>query len=241
MAALLAAAQLSVGCAAPSPVVAHVEVHGALRDVMHGHQRGPVARVDEGGLPWFGVGALSELRGEVTVAYGRAVCSYPDGEGGVRTAVGPDAAAEQVVLFVLSRTSTYRPVILERACTLIELEGRLEQLAAERGVDVARPFPFAVEHDAFPRLLLHVVDGSKLAPGASHAEHRDAGVSVAREGQAAHLVGFWSLRHEGVFTHRGQRSHVHAVLLRADGSPELTGHLDEAVIPAGARLLLPGP
>lgn len=227
------------GCAAPAPTP-QVEVRGALRDVMHGDRRGPVACVNDDGVPWLGLGALSELRGEVTVAYGQAICSYPDGQGGVRTVVGPEAEAERVALFVASRTTSLASVTLERPHTLLELERALERLAADHGLDVSRPFPFAVRHDAFPRLALHVVDGSKLQPGASHAEHRRAGVAVTREGQRAELIGFWSSRHEGVFTHRGERAHVHAVLLGEDGAPELTGHLDDATIPAGATLLLPG-
>ncbi len=233
----------SAGCSAPPARSASpgplVEVHGALRDIMHGDQRGPVGRVDEGGVPWFGVGALSGLRGEVTVAYGEVVATYP-AEDGVRTVSGSEAEREAVALLVASRETSYWSITLERTYTLVELERALEQLALTREVDVTKPFPFAVHHHAFPRLELHVVDGSKLPPGASHDEHRRAGVTIAREGQRAELIGFWSRHHEGVFTRRGERVHVHALLLHGDGSPELTGHLDDARIPAGATLLLPG-
>ncbi len=230
----LALVLAATGCGAPPPVVAQVEVHGSLRDGMQGEA---LARVDRGGVPWLALGALSGLRGEVTVAFGQVVCSYPDRDG-IRTVVGPEAEAEQVAFFVASRTTTFRPVTLERACTLLELERRVEELAAARGVDVAAPFPFVVSHQAFTRLELHVIDGSRLPPGASSADP-GVGVPVVREGAAAHLVGFWSRRHEGVITRRGERAHVHAVLLQEDGSPALTGHLDDARIPAGATLLLP--
>lgn len=232
---LLALAIAATGCAGRPLVTADVETHGTLREADRAH------RVRMGDVwAYYAVGALSELRGEVTVVGGKVVCSYPDGQD-VRTVIGDEAAAESATMLVLTRKLGYFPYALKRTYTLAELEGAIEELAAERGIDVTRPFPFIVWHQAFPRLALHVVDGSKLRPGASHAEHREAGVVVVRERQAADLVGFHSRAHEGIFTYPGHRTHVHAVLLRADGAPELTGHLDEVVVPYGAMLLLPAP
>jgi hypothetical protein len=51
----------------------------------------------------------------------------------------------------------------------------------------------------------------------------------------ATLIGFYSTSHEGIFTHRGQTTHVHAVL----ADPLVTGHVDAAVIPRGAIVKLP--
>jgi acetolactate decarboxylase len=55
-------------------------------------------------------------------------------------------------------------------------------------------------------------------------------------GQPVTVVGFFSRHHEGVFTHMGQRTHLH--VLSDDGAA--MGHVDEIAVPSGAALKLPG-
>lgn len=219
------------GCADPT-----VQVFGALRDVMHGADWSARVRLADAGAPTYAVGALSELRGEVTIIDGTVVCSYSAG-GTARTTV--DDQDEGAAVLVATRAALERAVVLERDYTLAELDLALEDLARAAGVDVTQPFPFVVRHDSFPRLVLHVVDGTKLTPDSTHDEHRALSVTIDREAQAGALVGFHSREHQGVFTHHDARTHVHAVLRGRDGAWEMTGHLDHATIPAGATLSLP--
>jgi acetolactate decarboxylase len=82
-------------------------------------------------------------------------------------------------------------------------------------------------------LRWHVVDGSRLPPGAGHAEHVRTGSSGTLTDAKVELVGFFSTEHQGVFTHHGASSHFHVL------TPQLTGHVDAVALRAGARLWLP--
>ena len=124
------------------------------------------------------------------------------------------------------------PVFFEM--TLEELTDELRRHAVERKLE--QPFVFRIDA-LFPKLELHVVDGSKIEPGTSPAEHHAAAVQVKSTDVPATLVGFYSTQHAGIFTHHGQATHIHAVL----ADPLVTGHADAGVVPAGAILKLPRP
>jgi hypothetical protein len=47
------------------------------------------------------------------------------------------------------------------------------------------------------------------------------------------VVGFYSAAHQGVFTHMGERTHLHAIV------GDATGHVDALAIGAGATLRVP--
>ncbi len=221
---------------APSPSP-EVEVHGALREMMHEGRTGPVVEVSRAtGTPdALAVGALAHLAGEVTVLDGEAWPSYAEADGTAPT-VRTRAPSDSAALLVVGRLPAAQWVTLEEDIPLAALSGRIAALAQARGVDTARPFPFVVE-GPLRDVAWHVVDGRKLRAGASHHEHAAAGVQGRKDRTTGVLVGFHSTRHHGVFTHHDSDSHVHVVLPGENAS----GHLDGVTVERGARLRLPAP
>jgi acetolactate decarboxylase len=176
----------------------------------------------------YAVGALEGLAGEVTIVAGELWISMPGDEpGGVVTERG-SKSARGAALLVEARVpawgeqETGRELALDDLALLV-LEGRAEGSAV----------PFVVEGRA--AIEGHVVDGRKLDPRSDLAAHHAAGVRVHAEGEPVIVVGFASRAHEGVFTHRGETVHAHAVLPRRG----LTVHLWEMRVEPGARLRLP--
>src|SRR5688572_16960873 len=71
----LLAGSLLLGCSSP----ARLEIHGSLHDTMMGGAESAVELSRVSPRDSVGVGALSGLRGEVTMLDGRFWLAYPDG------------------------------------------------------------------------------------------------------------------------------------------------------------------
>ncbi len=219
---------------ATSARAGEVRWFGALRAMMHeGKTSAAVQLTDVSPGPHtYAVGALSELRGEVTIVDDRVWLSYPDGSTHLTTVGAP--GDEGAALLVAAQVESWEWVVVEREMTLDALAEDLARHAVER--KLTEPFVFRIDA-LFPRLELHVVDGSKIKPGTSPAEHHAAAVQLGSTNVPATLVGFYSTQHAGVFTHHGEATHIHAVL----ADPLVTGHVDGGVVPEGAILKLPRP
>lgn len=182
----------------------------------------------------YAVGALAGLAGEITILGGAVHLAYPDEHYGVRETV-TDTARVSAALLVAARVDEWRDVPIEAPIRFADLDMRIGELAAGAGVDVTRPFAFIVE-GPMAGLAWHVIDGRRLPAGQSgHDAHLAASVRQTLGFSSAVLVGFYSAMHEGVFTHMGQRTHVHAVVPAALSS----GHLEDVVIEPGATLRVP--
>ena len=177
----------------------------------------------------YAIGPVEGLRGEVTIYDGvPSVSSVQDG-----AVVVDDSFDHRAAFLVYARAPRWRSVPVARDLeSVADVEAYVRQQAVAAGLDPEAPFPFRIEGRA-SALTYHVMD---LAPGAehSHATHRQSARTFTADGADARVVGFWGGSvGEGVFTHRGQPSHMHVVL--ADGS----GHVDSLRVPEGATLYLP--
>jgi acetolactate decarboxylase len=182
----------------------------------------------------YGVGALAGLAGEITIAAGAVHLARPDDTFGVRETVN-DTSGAWAALLVVARVKAWQDVPIEAPIPFEELEKRVGEMAAGAGVDVAQPFPFLIE-GPMRDLKWHVIDGRRLQPDAGgHEAHLAASAQRGLPFGSAVLVGFYSTRHEGVFTHMGARTHVHLIVPAARSS----GHLDGIGIEPGATLRVP--
>jgi len=205
---------------------------------MHEGETGPQVLVAIASQPdTYGVGALSGLRGEVTIVDGTAWLAYPGNDGTIRVQRDPPGSSESATLLATARVPRWRSVTIATDIGPDSLEDAIEALAGANGIDVEKPFPLLVE-GIVSEVAWHVLAGRKIsAGGGHHADHlRDAASGTIREAPGL-LVGFFSKHHQGVFTHMGQRSHLH--VLTADG--RIMGHADHAGVRAGGKLQLPAP
>jgi acetolactate decarboxylase len=181
----------------------------------------------------IGVGALSELRGEVTLYDDEVWLAYANDDGTARVSK-VRASHEQAALLVVANVAAWRRIPMPSEVPFDRLDEEIERLARANGADEHRPIPLVIE-GSFAGLEWHVVDGRKLATTSTHEQHAAAAArgSVGRSTGA--LVGFFSTRHQGVFTHMSKKTHFHAVL----PNENVSGHVDGVTILPGATLLTP--
>jgi alpha-acetolactate decarboxylase len=234
------AAILCVLALVPRPVAAtmsQVTTFGTFRALVHEgnvSEKVRLAKILEEPHA-YAVGALTSLAGEVTIVDGKLWLAYPGRpgqKGRVERSAGPNAGA---TLLVATHVPRWRPVTLERAVGAGDLDATVERLARRVGLTGEHPFAFLIEGD-LRELQWHVVDGSKVAGASgSHEEHMKLMDRSSAKRARGTLVGFFSKRHHGVFTHAGSNTHVHVVL------PELnaSGHLDAVSLPKGTVIQFP--
>jgi acetolactate decarboxylase len=218
----------------------HVEVEqvGAMREVMReGHTEPRIRLADAVARPnAYAVGALAGLNGEITIADGDVWVARVAGDGIQVT--GPTLVeGDEATLLAVSHVAQWVQVGIGSTLEGAQLEAFIEHAARDRGLDLARPFPFVIEGDA-TEVDLHVVNG--YCPDARDPATIDTEPwrwSLDRSSRIL-LVGFYAPDAAGVMTHHGTSLHVHAIMQREGGT--ITGHVDRFAVEPGMTLRVPG-
>jgi acetolactate decarboxylase len=227
---------LVMGCAcprkdhAPTVFLPQVRTWGTLREGIHEGQVGPkVTLSDVLGPGLYAVGAVTGLAGEITVVNGVAYSAVTVDDG-IRVAPMPEVTA---AILVAAIVPGWMPTPVAAAADAAALDDRIESAAQAAGLDVDQPFPFIVEGTI--NATWHVLRSQGNPSSGTHADHlRNATTGKLTEAPAV-LIGFFSRHHQGVFTHMGQRTHIHVI------TPDrrTMGHVDEVSLPREATLKLP--
>ncbi|HEY0712847.1 MAG TPA: hypothetical protein VGF45_09255 [Polyangia bacterium] len=209
-----------------------VQTWGTLREVMHEGNVGPKVVLRNVMVPHlYGVGALVGLSGEVAIVDGKAFVARADGNSAV---VAPAPEATAATLLVAAAVSGWINFPLQQPVgSSRELDAVVESAARKAGLDLEQPFPFLVIGKVDARW--HVLRGQPGHAGGGHAAHLRNAITGRLSDTAATVIGFFSRHHEGVFTHMGERSHLHVI---SDDASTM-GHVDDIAMPAGATLKLP--
>jgi alpha-acetolactate decarboxylase len=181
----------------------------------------------------YAIGALSELRGEVTVVDGEAWLAYPVDADAFRVQ-RRRGSQEKAALLVAAQVPSWQQRKTTEELRGPSLDEAVVKLARESGLDTRLPFPFLIE-GRFPEVSFHVIDGRRVPAGTDHGGHVRGAVTRTERNLRATIVGFYSEHHAGVFTHMGEHTHIHVVA----SSPEVSGHVDAVTVPAGSLFKLP--
>lgn len=181
---------------------------------------------------FFAIGPVAGLRGEITAV---------DGEVFVATATD---AAEHVTqtwdvhapFLVHGRVDEWREVPgPAKAESIADVEAWLPGAATALGLDSEKPIPFKIEAPSSD-IDYHIMAND--APGYQTTRpHKELQKPFALHGQAATMIGVYSTKHAGVFTHHGSSTHIHVV----SGNKLHSGHVDRLSTGTGAKFFLPAP
>jgi Alpha-acetolactate decarboxylase len=232
---------VALGLIGPASLVAaaglpEIQTFGTLRAVVHEGDLGEKVKLSAvvARPHAYAVGALTGLHGEITVLDGRIWLARPGRPSASRSPT-PEPGATLMVATHVARWRSHR---LPAPVAAGDIDAAVERIAGEAGVPADQPFPFLIE-GGLVDLHWHVIDGSKMSAGggtaSSHAQHLEMAERFSARRARGTLVGFFSKRHHGVFTHMGSNTHMHVVLPDRRAS----GHVDRVALPAGTVVKLP--
>jgi acetolactate decarboxylase len=165
----------------------------------------------------YGIGPLAGLSGEVTIADSRPALARVGADARVHV---EDSFAAGVPFFVWAEVPVWQDVAVPAQ---VRSEADLEAFVADAGkaAGLTQAFPFVVR--GRPALIdFHVVDAKPATPPGM-ADHRKIQIPFVLHGRQATLVGFWSDRHQGIFTPMGTNIHIHFQTAENDTSGHVQG------------------
>jgi acetolactate decarboxylase len=150
----------------------------------------------------WALGALAGLTGEITIADGHSLL--------VRVSAGSMQMIEsyegEATICVWAEVPSWQTIsVPPDVRTYLELEIFVGHAGKRAGLIQA--FPFVVTGKP-KEIDFHVINARRdTLPGM--AAHQSIQIPFAAYQSEATLVGFWSSQHEGIFTPRGSKMHVH--------------------------------
>lgn len=209
-----------------------VENHGVLREIMREQKIGANADLqDYSDLSnLYAMGALEGLGGEILV-----LNSEPLNSMAKNGALVFDKSFDQkATLLVYSQVKDWERISIKATISnMEELQALIAKEAAAYGLNTSEAFPFMLKGD-FQSIAWHVIN-AKEAEEQSHEAYKKAGLKGEDGFESAQILGFYSERHEGVFTHHGSYLHMHFI----NSDQTIMGHVDGLVNEGELELWLP--
>lgn len=217
------------GCSGEKPY--EVKMAGKAKNVMQGTDLSNHLSLDSILVPGlYGLGPNDNLQGEITVYDGVPFVSTVI-NGKVKMKIDSNAKAP---FFVYSHLNYRKVKETVRWKSVQDIDYTIQRIKKYFKIPEDDAFPFIVEAE-FSKIKLHIIMRDTNEEKHSHEAHNKAKVPFEYKNIEGKLIGFYSKHHEGVFTPKGSRIHVH--FLAADGS--VTGHLDDIRHLSGVKITIP--
>ncbi|MEZ4790107.1 MAG: acetolactate decarboxylase [Flavobacteriales bacterium] len=192
---------------------------GAMRNTMFNGQLAGLILLDSIAKPGtYGIGPAEFLRGELLLWDGHPYRAIAKGDNAMQVDERPEIKAP---FFVHQTVQEWHAVALPDS--VVDLGTLNAFLTARFGA--AQPFAFKL-HGVCERVDLHIVDVSPgtavHGPDDAHRENKHFHLTD----RSVDLLGFYSTRHQAVFTHHDTHIHVHAITAERDAM----GHVEELAI-----------
>jgi alpha-acetolactate decarboxylase len=211
------------------------KAYGIFRRMITERNYLPVVTLKDavGGGVTDAVGAVSGLRGEISVIEGHLIVSYG---AECRSTCGSDAADETATLLATAAVRNWRAVPIVKNLDAAATQIFIREQAKAFGLDENKPFPFRIT-GTITNFVMHV----NAAPNPrfkGHGSFDQMAITGLAKGPlfAGYVVGFYAPPPlQGIVTHGGDFFHSHYV----DEQRLTTAHLDTYGAAAGSTLMLP--
>lgn len=210
-----------------------VEYKGAIKNIMH--QGDISAKTDLYSFKeikhFYALGAIENLKGEIQI-----FDSKPLNTNVVDSSLSFDSSFnKKATLLVYASVAKWKSIkIPDNVSTYKQIEKYIEQIAKESQINIEKPFPFLIEGIA-KSVDWHVINWKDNDLVHTHEKHKTSGLSGTIKDRQVEILGFYSNKHHGVFTHHTTNMHIH--VKRADS--KVAGHIDSLTLAKGMTLKLP--
>lgn len=179
----------------------------------------------------YALGAVAQLKGEIQIFDGAPfISSVNENE----VAIDP-TFSKKAALLVYAIVPSWKEIKIPAAIDTREaLEAFIIETAVSLKIDTSAPFPFLIEGNA-SALSWHIIDWPEGDMEHTHQKHKESGLNGVLTDKEVSILGFYSDKHKGVFTHHSTNLHMH--FKTKDGL--LAGHLDGFTPSSKMHLKLP--
>lgn len=186
---------------------------------------------------FFGVGALENLAGEITIADGKITVTRVNAQGQPE----PGQTAAQATMLVGAYVPAWSEHKVASNVKPEDLDRYLTDVAQKAGLDAAKPFAFTVEGE-FSNLRLHVIHGACPIHARLHKitlPKQQQPFELEVDKVRGTLVGVFAKDAVGNITHPDTSTHTHLVFKDAKSGKTFTGHVEQFGLIAGATVRVP--
>ncbi|MCO6429926.1 MAG: acetolactate decarboxylase [Deltaproteobacteria bacterium] len=216
--------------------------YGKMHEVLgKGNHEGRVLLREIAKKPhFFGVGALEQLSGEVTIVDGKIITSRVGEKGKVETSEEA-GENEKAALLIGAYVPSWNEPKATGPLSAGALDDHIAKEAKNVALDTSEPFVFRIEGELVG-VKMHVVHGACPI----HARLKDSEIPSTQKpymtqiekGQGT-IIGVFATDAVGNITHPATASHMHVIMEDPATGKKMTGHLEEVGLGEGATLQLP--
>ncbi|MBX7152064.1 acetolactate decarboxylase [bacterium] len=215
--------------ACESPQNYSVEYRGSLKSIMHEGNTSATIALDslKNRDHLYALGAAENLDGEILIWNSRPLTAHANGDSlSIDSTFDPKAA-----LLVFVSVPKWKEMLLpESVKTIADLENYIKETLNNPEFPVSFLITGEIES-----LNWHVVrpgNGEELLP---HDQHAQSGIRGNLTGVGVNILGFYSSKHQGVFTHHSSNVHMHVTT----DDKKTSAHVDEVLFNGQAKIFLP--
>ena len=207
-----------------------VKISGSMHQVMQVGELFPTIDLDtiKTRTRLYGLGPVEYLRGEIMILDGKSYVSAVTAPSRMKVDSTFKAKAP---FFVYTHVDAWDETTLPDS--VID-DKSLENYLVKVGINLSKPFAFKISGSVVTAKI-HVVNLPKGSAVKSSTDAHKGQVDFRVTNKSADVIGFFSMEHQGIFTHHS--SYVHMHLLTRDKM--LMGHVDALTLKKGAKIYLP--
>jgi acetolactate decarboxylase len=177
----------------------------------------------------YGLGPAEGIRGELLIMDSKPYWCKVDAEQPI-TVINEKARA---AMLVYAQVPDWKQTkITDEIKDYTSLEKAVEKFAASNGQSLQEPFPFLIKGN-INAASWHIIDWKE---GVTHSfdNHKQFAKYGSFANEPVVLLGFYSNKHHGIFTHHTTNMHIHIM----DDGKKIVGHLEEFSADANSLTIL---